>query len=73
MNKPLAGKVVIVTGGASGIGAATCPRFGEEGAKVVVSDINESGGKDIVRQIRAAGGEALSTALSPRAPTFRRW
>ncbi len=59
MSGSVTDKVVIVTGGASGIGAATCLRFGEEGAKVVVSDINEAGGQQVVDQIRAAGGEAI--------------
>ncbi len=51
-------KVVIVTGGASGIGAATALLFAKEGAKVVVSDLQEEKGKDIVRQIEQAGGQA---------------
>ena len=41
----LAGKVALVTGGATGIGAAIVSRFGQEGAKVTVADINEVAGK----------------------------
>ncbi len=51
-------KVVIVTGGASGIGAATALLFAKEGASVVVSDLQEDKGKEIVRQIEEAGGKA---------------
>ncbi|MDB5388394.1 MAG: Short-chain dehydrogenase [Planctomycetaceae bacterium] len=55
----LIGKVAVVTGGAMGIGEATCLRFAEEGAAVVVADINEPAGQDTVRRITAAGGRAL--------------
>ncbi|KAJ7915044.1 hypothetical protein B0H13DRAFT_2457576 [Mycena leptocephala] len=41
----LQGKVAIVTGGGSGFGAAIARRFGEEGAKVIVTDINVEGGE----------------------------
>jgi NAD(P)-dependent dehydrogenase (short-subunit alcohol dehydrogenase family) len=51
----LAGKIAIVTGAASGIGEATAKRFAEEGASVVVSDINDEGGNRVVREI---AGEA---------------
>lgn len=51
-------KVVIVTGGASGIGEATAVLFAREGASVVVSDIQEEKGKKVVQQIVAAGGKA---------------
>jgi NAD(P)-dependent dehydrogenase (short-subunit alcohol dehydrogenase family) len=51
-------KVAIVTGAGQGIGAATARRMAEEGAKVVVSDMNEETGNAVVEAIRAAGGEA---------------
>ncbi|KAJ5272481.1 hypothetical protein N7478_007606 [Penicillium angulare] len=46
----LQGKVAIVTGGGSGFGAAIARRFGEEGAKVVVADINVDGGEKVAAQ-----------------------
>ncbi len=54
----LAGKVAIVTGAASGIGAATIKRFAAEGASVICTDINDDGGRAVVAEIRAAGGAA---------------
>jgi 3-oxoacyl-[acyl-carrier protein] reductase len=50
-------KVAIVTGGASGIGAATALAMAREGARVLVVDVNESGAKAIVEQIEKAGGQ----------------
>jgi len=52
-------RVAIVTGAGSGIGEATAVLFAEEGAKVVVADIDEAGGKNTVAMIEKNGGEAL--------------
>ncbi len=52
------GKVALVTGGGSGIGEATSLRLAQEGASVVVADVNEEGGRDTVAQIESNGGKA---------------
>ena len=52
------GKVVLVTGAASGIGRAAALAFAREEAKVVVSDIVAEGGNETVRMIKEASGEA---------------
>ncbi|WP_286849320.1 SDR family NAD(P)-dependent oxidoreductase, partial [Sphingobacterium sp. UBA7253] len=48
--KILADKVALVTGAGSGIGLAVALAYGKEGAKVVVSDINEQAGNETVKQ-----------------------
>ena len=60
----LADKVAIITGAASGMGAATARRFGREGAKVVVADMLDQEGQAVAESINAAGGEALFMHLN---------
>jgi NAD(P)-dependent dehydrogenase (short-subunit alcohol dehydrogenase family) len=55
----LEGKVAIVTGGASGIGAATLQRLAAEGARVVCADLNDEAGERVAKGIAAGGGHAL--------------
>ncbi len=58
MNRVM-GKVAIITGGASGMGRAMASLLAKEGAKVVVTDINEVNGKQVAEEIRHEGGEAV--------------
>ena len=53
----LKGKVVVVTGGAAGIGRATALRFAEEEARVAVWDVSEDGADALVRELGEAGGK----------------
>jgi len=57
-------KVAIVTGSASGMGAATARRFGSEGAKVVVADMLEAEGHAVALSITSAGGKAVFMKLN---------
>jgi NAD(P)-dependent dehydrogenase (short-subunit alcohol dehydrogenase family) len=50
------GKVIVVTGGALGMGSATAREFAREGGQVVVADVNEAAGEALVARIAAAGG-----------------
>jgi NAD(P)-dependent dehydrogenase (short-subunit alcohol dehydrogenase family) len=51
-------KVALVTGAGSGIGLAIAELYAKEGAKVIVSDINEEHGNEAVEKIKSQGGEA---------------
>jgi len=57
--KLLENKVAVITGAGSGIGKATATLFAKEGAKVIVSDINDANGNSAVDEIKKNGGEAF--------------
>ena len=58
-----AGKTIVITGAASGIGRATALIFAREGANVVCADINEDGVKQTAKKINAIGGQALALTI----------
>lgn len=57
--KILENKVALITGAGSGIGKAISILYAKEGAKVLISDINEEHGQKVVEEIKAAGGEVV--------------
>lgn len=62
MEKMLNGKVILLTGGGGGIGSAACAVLAEHGARLVVSDIDETAGERAAESVRSAGGEAIFLA-----------
>jgi NAD(P)-dependent dehydrogenase (short-subunit alcohol dehydrogenase family) len=56
--KRIENKVVVVTGGALGIGRETCLLLAKEGAKVAITDVLDKEGQNLVKEINQAGGEA---------------
>ena len=66
--KTLENKVAIITGAGSGIGKAVAELFAREGAKVVVSDINEQHGNDAVAAIKKSGGDAYFVKADSSSP-----
>ena len=58
-----AGKTIIITGAASGIGRATALIFAREGANVVCADINEAGVRETAAQVNAKGSQALALKI----------
>lgn len=59
MGNRLEGKVAIITGGASGIGEAHAHLYASEGAKVVITDVQEDLGEKVVSAIKSEGGDAI--------------
>jgi 3-oxoacyl-[acyl-carrier protein] reductase len=55
----LDGKVAIITGAGQGIGRAYAVRFGQEGARVAVADINDENGERVAKELEAAGAESM--------------
>lgn len=58
----LAGQVAIITGSGQGIGAEAARLFANEGAKVVVSDIDGKKAEEVVARIKQSGGQAIAVA-----------
>ena len=63
MTGRMEGKVAVVTGGGNGIGRACCLRFAEEGAAVVVADLQADQAAETARLVTEAGGRAASIAV----------
>ncbi|MCL2391390.1 MAG: glucose 1-dehydrogenase [Oscillospiraceae bacterium] len=55
----LEGKIAVITGAGSGMGRASAIKFAQEGAKVVIADIDEAGGKETLELVKKDGGEAV--------------
>jgi NAD(P)-dependent dehydrogenase (short-subunit alcohol dehydrogenase family) len=55
----LKGKITLITGSGSGIGRSSALRFAEEGATVIVNDLDAAKGEETVQYIRSAGGSAV--------------
>ena len=66
MNKLLDGKAAVVTGAASGIGAASALRFAAEGARVIVADIRLALAEEVASEIIARGGIASAVEVDVR-------
>jgi NAD(P)-dependent dehydrogenase (short-subunit alcohol dehydrogenase family) len=65
----LAGRVCVVTGGGSGIGAETARRLAQAGATVAVLDRHEAGAREVATEITNAGGRAIGVAADVTQPT----
>jgi 3-oxoacyl-[acyl-carrier protein] reductase len=68
LSRSVEGRVVLVTGAASGMGRATAHLFADEGARVAVTDLDLDRVETVVDEIRTAGGEATGWALDVSDP-----
>ena len=66
MDKRLDGKVAVVTGAASGIGAATAKTYVEQGARVVLGDIQDQAGEALAESLGGSAMPFFGTATSQR-------
>ena len=63
LSRSVVGRIVLITGAASGMGRATAHLFADEGAKVAVTDLDQAKVDTVVAEIKGAGGEAAGWAL----------
>jgi len=68
----LASRVAVVTGGASGMGEATCRELGRRGLSVAVLDVNEEAAQRVTEDLRAAGSTAIGVGADRLRPSRRR-
>jgi len=61
--KRLQGKTALISGSASGMGAAEARLFAKEGAQVIVADVDDAGASAVVKDIKDAGGSAMAVHL----------
>lgn len=66
--KSLENKVAIITGGGSGIGKAIAMLYSSEGAKIIISDIDEEDSKVTVAEIKEKGGDAIFVRTDTSVP-----
>lgn len=59
----LAGKNVLITGGAQGMGAAIGEYYAAQGANICLGDVNLAGCEEVAARIKAAGGKAVAVSL----------
>ena len=69
----LKGKVAVITGGNSGVGAATAKLFASEGASVIITARREAALAQIADEITQAGGDVLAISTDISKPEDRLW
>jgi 3-oxoacyl-[acyl-carrier protein] reductase len=68
LDRSMQGRIIFLTGAASGIGRASAHVFAREGARVALSDVNAEGARAVADAVRAEGGDAFAFALDVTYP-----